>query len=278
MIAIDRLRGRDADGVPRPRPASAPLFRYLPGDSPLHHLWAGTKLLVVIGLGITLSLRPTWPTEGIIAAGLLAVMLIGRIPHTVIPRIPRWIWLGLAVSAALALLSGGSPNLHIGHLEIGLGSLETEARFLVFTVLLLLAAALVAWTTPLADVAPAIATLLAPLRLVRFPVDELAVTLALSVRCLPLLIDELRTLWAARRIRTPPEWTARYQLNHWPAIAIDLLVSALVTATRRAREMGEAMDARGGAVRAPTGPHHAGLRDVVAIVLVAGVLTAVMLV
>jgi energy-coupling factor transport system permease protein len=81
-------------------------------------------------------------------------------------------------------------------------------------------------------------------------VDEIVLSVALSVRCLPLLVDELRVLYAARRVRQPeiPQG-ARSLFNE----AVDLLVSALVAATRRAQEMGAAIEARGG-LRAASRP------------------------
>jgi len=126
----------------------------------------------------------------------------------------------------------------------------TWANGAVLTVLLLLGSALVGWTTPLAELAPAMARLLAPLRRVRVPVDEIVLSVALSVRCLPLLVDELRVLYAARRVRRPeiPQGT-KSLFNE----AVDLLVSALVAATRRAQEMGAAIEARGG-LRAASRP------------------------
>ena len=67
--------------------------------------------------------------------------------------------------------------------------------------MLVVSAALVGWTTQLGAVAPALARLARPLRVLRLPVDEWIVAIALALRCLPLLIDEMRTLAAARRLR-----------------------------------------------------------------------------
>lgn len=100
--------------------------------------------------------------------------------------------------------------------------------------------------------APALRRLLAPLRLARFPVDELATAVALTVRCLSLLVDELRTLQAARHVRrAAPARGVRPRLVELQ----DLLVAALVVAMRRARELGQAIDARGGGALHDEGVH-----------------------
>ena len=44
------------------------VLRYVPVDSPVHRLWAGTKLLSVVALSVVTWLRPTWPTIGLVGA------------------------------------------------------------------------------------------------------------------------------------------------------------------------------------------------------------------
>jgi len=34
------------------------LLRYVPTDSPIHRLWAGTKLVALFAFGVALSLEP----------------------------------------------------------------------------------------------------------------------------------------------------------------------------------------------------------------------------
>src|SRR5262249_22236567 len=128
----------------------------------------------------------------------------------------------------------------------GLGGIDAYTRFVLVGVALLVGAALVGWTTPLGEIAPAVSRLLAPLRLVRVPVDEWAVAVALSVRSLPLLVDEMRTLVAARRLRPPPPRPGHTTVGRWLEELVDLLVAALAVAMRRAGELAEAITARGG--------------------------------
>jgi len=111
----------------------------------------------------------------------------------------------------------------------------------------------------MADLAPALRRLLAPLRLARFPVDELATAVALTVRCLSLLVDELRTLQAACHVRRAAARGVRPRLVELH----DLLVVALVVAMRRARELGQAIDARGGGAALHDEGVHFGLPDAV---------------
>ena len=47
------------------------VLRQVPRFSPIHRLWAGTKLIVVLLLSITLVVAPTWPALGIVFALLV---------------------------------------------------------------------------------------------------------------------------------------------------------------------------------------------------------------
>ena len=126
---------------------------------------------------------------------------------------------------------------------------------------------MVSWTTNVAEIAPAVATLGRPLRPLRIPVDDWAVTLALALRAFPMLIDEFRVLYAARRLRPKEVPTApggRAGAGG-PRRSIDLLAAAITVALRRADEMGDAITARGGAGQisaAPSRPKRPGLGGV----------------
>jgi energy-coupling factor transport system permease protein len=253
------------------RPARITLLREIKVDSPIHRLWAGTKLMAVAALSVTLSYFPSWGSIGLIVGLLLVTARLARVPRGAWPRPPRWFWIAMAVSGGLASLAGHAPYVTIGNVVLGLGGLDAYCRFVAVGISLLLGAALVGWTTPLGEIAPAVRRLLAPLRLVRAPVDEAAVAVALCVRSLPLLVDEMRTLVAARRLRPPPPRPGRSTLQRWLEELVDLLVAALAVSMRRAGELAEAITARGGTglIAARSGrPHRA---DVVALFVVAAV-------
>src|SRR5207248_11293833 len=91
--------------------------------------------------------------------------------------------------------------------------------------------------------------------------DEIVLAIGLSVRSLPLLNDDIRTLRAAWRVRAPVrKMTPRERVQE----VRDLLVAAMVSSMRRAREMGDAIDARGGPHLAHRSRVHFGTPDAVA--------------
>jgi energy-coupling factor transport system permease protein len=260
------------------RPPQVTLLREIKVDSPIHRLWAGSKLVAVAGLSVVLSYFPSWGALGLSMALVLATALVAHIPNGAWPRPPRWFWIVLIITGGLAALSGGSPHVTIGSTVIGLGGLDAYCRFVAIGVVLLLCAALVGWTTPLGEIAPAVAVLMTPLRLVRVPVDEAAVAVALCVRSLPLLVGEVRTLIAARRLRPPPPRPDRLAIEVWLNELIDILVAALAVSVRRAGELAEAITARGGTGLIAARRQRPGWADGLALLVVAGVCTGAALV
>jgi len=261
----------------RRRPPELTLLRPIPGTTPMHRLWAGTKLVLLAVLAFLVGFYPTWLSIGAAAALVAVGLMVGRIPRGAVPRLPKWLWIGFTLGALDTVRSSAMPVAHLAGITLSLGGLADWARLTSIAVVVFAGAALVSWTTPLAEVAPALARLGAPLRWLRLPVDEWAATIALSIRCLPLLIDEVRTLSAARRLRPTSRLDSEGRVNWLARELQDLLFTSLTVSLRRATELGEAMEARGGFGAVSDSSARPGWRDAVAMMLVAAVVVAVFL-
>jgi energy-coupling factor transport system ATP-binding protein len=248
------------------------LLRPVPGRSPIHELWAGTKLIVALGISILLTLYPGWATIGLVAAMVLAGARVARIPRGVLPSPPRWLWILLVIVGVTAALAGGSPQVHVGAVTLGLGGLLEFLRLTALSIVLLGMGALVSWTTNVAEIAPAVATLGRRLRPLRIPVDDWSVALALALRTFPMLIDEFRVLFAARRLRpkTKPS-DRRVHVRQLATDVIDLIVAVITVTLRRADEMGDAITARGGTGQISAAPSQPKRADWVALSIASAV-------
>lgn len=233
---------------------STVLLREVPVDSVVHRLWAGTKMIAAFLISLLLMFLPSWPVLGVITAFLVLIWVLARLPLGAIPRLPWWFW-GLVVL-------GGLINAPIG-MKAVLGYIQ----IFVFGLVLVAASFLIAFTTPMGEIAPALAKLGAPLRRLRLPIDEWAVVVALTLRGLPLLLDEIRVLRAARKLRPKDNLLHRAADNP----LIDILTACMAVSSRRAGELGEAITARGGTgmlTAHPSAPHR---RDAIALTLVVAV-------
>ncbi|MET7772947.1 energy-coupling factor transporter transmembrane protein EcfT [Nocardia sp. NPDC005366] len=230
---------------------STVLLRQVPVSSPVHSLWAGTKMIAAFLISVLLMFWPSWTVLGAMVVFLVAIGVVARLPLGTLPRLPWWFWAALSAGALLNLPVGGAAVLRY-------------AQVILFGLILVAASFLIAWTTPMGDIAPALAKLGAPLRGFRVPVDEWAVVVALTLRGLPLLLEEIRVLRAARKLRPKDSLVDRAADNP----LIDILTAAMAVATRRATELGEAITARGGTGRLTAHPSSPTRRDAVALGLV----------
>ncbi len=248
-------RGRAASGV----------LRTVPGSSPLHRLWAGTKVAALLAVALTLAIDPSWSTLAGAAAVLLAGAIAAQLPLRAAPRPPRWLLLWL-LPAVLATVGTRPPLIHVGGTLLSLGGLEGLVLLLGTTLVSLLGTALLVATTPLGAFPPLLQ------RLARRSGPHTAIsTITLGLRLMPLLLVERRTTWLllgqrrhVERVPTRP----REQVRRGVRTAL----LACSTAVRRAGDMGEAINARGGfgAVSGPDQrPDH---RDLLAAAVVVAIL------
>lgn len=255
-----RSRGAVVTATRQRRPVV--LLRPVPGTSVIHRLWAGTKLIVVFAFSVLLAFYPGWIPIALTATAVVLATRLARIPRGVLPTIPLWLWLLLLLGMVTATLGGGDPVVQLWSVEAHLGGLLKFLRFTALSIVLLWLGLMVSWTTNVADVAPAVAMLGRPFKVLRVPVDDWAIALALALRSFPMMLDEFRLLYAARRLRPRPVLPdARARRRRWLIELVDLLAAGITVALRRADEMGDAIIARGGTGQIAAAPARPCGRD-----------------
>jgi energy-coupling factor transport system permease protein len=251
------------------------LLRPVPGTSAVHELWAGTKLVVVFSISVLLTFFPGWISIGLVAALALTAARIAHIPRGALPSVPHWLWVLMAFGGLTAAFAGGSPLIELAGVPLGFGGLLNFLRITTLSIVLLGLGAMVSWTTNVGEIAPAVATLGRPLRLLRIPIDEWAVALALALRAFPMLIDEFRVLYAARQLRPKQVAATRRARRKRRALElIDLIAAAITVTLRRADEMGDAITARGGTGQIAAAPPRPKLADWLALAITAAICIA----
>ncbi|GKT37546.1 ABC/ECF transporter, transmembrane component like protein, partial [Aduncisulcus paluster] len=217
------------------------LMRPVPGPSPIHALWAGTKLIAALVISVLLTVMPSWIAIGLVALLILFTAALAGISPRCIPSIPRGVWLLVVAGSLFTIVNGGAPELRLGPATLGVGGFLDFLRVTSLGLVLIGLGAVISWTTQVAEIAPAVALLCRPLRILRVPIDD----------------------WAPPQ----PEKPSRR------AEVVDLCTAAMVVSLRRATEMGDAITARGGAGRISAHPIYPGWRDALAAAVLAGVVT-----
>ncbi|WNG90099.1 energy-coupling factor transporter transmembrane protein EcfT [Mycobacterium sp. ITM-2016-00317] len=192
---------------------------YRPGRSWLHRMPAGAKLVGLGVLIVTMTVVVNSPARlGVAAAAVLVGVASARLsPRVLIRQLCQVFWV-------------------VGFIFVLQVLLTDWQRALVVCGVLLLAvclAAIVTLTTRTADMLDAATRAMTPLARFGFPVRQVAIALALTIRSIPLLVEIIRQVEEARRARG---------LRISPRI---VFVPVIVAALRAADDFSEALIARG---------------------------------
>lgn len=192
---------------------------YQPGDSLLHRLPAGWKLLLVCFLIVAVSVTVRAPWHVLPAIGVTAALYaVARVP----PR-AAWGQVRPVVPMLLAILA----------LQWVVADLDTALRVTGSLLVAVAVAGLVALTTRVSDMLDAVTRAAQPLRHIGASPDRIALVLVLTIRAIPLLARQLRQVTEARK--------ARGLGMSIRALVVPTVLSALTTAD----QLGDALAARG---------------------------------
>jgi energy-coupling factor transport system permease protein len=245
-------------------------LRHLERASVLHKMRPDAKTVAMLTITTAIAFNPGWPALGVGWVLAIVLFVASRLPRLILAPPPRVLLVVLSFSLMFSLLSGGDPS--VGGIQVG-GLIEL-AQFLALGFLLVALAALLVWTTSLTDIGLGLTRLLAPLRILRFPVDDLGTTIVLAIRSLPAVRSELTVTMDARRTR-PQLPTKRRGFRAATADAVDIGATVVVGAHRRATEMARSMVARNSTTAPAAKAEPLALRDVVGVIAAAGWATAV---
>ena len=192
---------------------------YQPGNSALHRLPAGWKILLVCVLIVAISVMVREPWQVLPALALAAALYaLGRIR----PR-AAWDQVRPVLPMLIAILA----------LQWIVADLDTALRVCGALLVAIAVAGLVALTTRVSDMLDAVTGAAQPLRHVGVSPDRIALVLVLTIRAIPLLARQLRQVTEARK--------ARGLGMSIRALVVPTVLGALTTAD----QLGDALAARG---------------------------------
>ena len=192
---------------------------YRPGDSLLHRMPAGLKLLLLILSIVAATVFVRTPLEvGLVVVLVGLLFVVASIPWRVaVAQLRPVVWMLLIIAVFQVLITSPSRAVVV-------------CGVLLISVAL---AALVTLTTRVTDMLDTVSRALGPLRRVGVDPDRIGLLLALAIRCIPLLTGIVQEVAQARKARGL-QWSMT-------ALATPVLVRAL----RTADAMGDALVARG---------------------------------
>ncbi len=259
--------------------------QYYPVRSFVHSLDPRLKILFLIGYIVAIFLAQELLALGICAAVLLFAILLARIPlGKVLRAVKGVLFLVLFTAAVNIFFHGGDKVYWDGPALLWEWKIfrVTQAGIMlsVFLVLrlflLVIGSSLLTYTTTPVSLTDGIESLLTPLKWVRFPVHELALIMSIALRFIPILMDETERIMNAQKARGA-SLDSGGPAKRVKAI-VPVLIPLLLSAFRRADELGDAMDARcysGGKNRTKYKKLRFSWRDLLAFALLAALIAGI---
>jgi energy-coupling factor transport system permease protein len=217
--------------------------RYQPKDSFLHKLDPRTKIFAALVLALAVFFLDSLWDYLLFAGFILIAVMAGRIGFWPLVRAVQALTVLIALSALLQLFGApGTPIWQWGPFKISDEGLRTGAMLSARLIFFGLISALLGVTTSALQLADGLEGLLLPLAKLRVPVRGLALMFSVSLRFVPLILDEADMLIKAMRARgiDPFEGSIAERARKIVGILVPLLRNTLL----RAEEMAEAMAAR----------------------------------
>ena len=255
--------------------------QYYPAKSFVHNMDPRAKLVLVIAYIVAIFLASNFYALAAVTLFLVIAVIFSRVPFGRVLRSVKMILFVIIFTAILNLFfySAGEDAHMIWEWKFLSLSWESVINtiFLAMRLFLLVmgTAILTLTTTPVA-LTDGIESLLTPLKWIKFPVHELALIMSIALRFIPILIDETNRIIAAQKARGA-NFEKGGLLSRAKAM-IPVLIPLLVSAFRRAEDLGDAMDARcysGAKGRTKYKKLTFTWRDLIGLLLVAGLITGI---
>lgn len=218
--------------------------QYYPANSFVHKCDPRTKLLFLICYIVAIFLSKTFYALGACALVFLTIALFSKVPLKSLLRSVKAVLFLLVFTALLNLFfySGTTVIFEWAFIRLTKEALYFTIFLSVRLTLLVLSSAILTLTTTPVALTDGIESLLKPLKYIRFPVHELALIMSIALRFIPILSDETARIMNAQKARGADFETGGL-LRRVKAV-LPVLIPLLISAFRRADELGDAMDAR----------------------------------
>lgn len=233
---------------------------FIPGASPVHTVNAQVKIILACAFSIAVFFVESWAGLGllVVAVALLYVLARIRISRALAGLKPIAFILVFTVlvhAFSTSVGAGGHPGSeHLGSLGLArewvlVGSFGItldgllRGLFVALRIGLLVAVcSLLTFTTSMMDLTDGLLCLLAPLRRIKVPVEDVATMVSIALRFIPTTVEEARCVVRAQQARCADFDSGKplSRAKAWIPVFIPLFVRLF----RRADELALAMDAR----------------------------------
>lgn len=220
--------------------------QYYPTGSVVHRMDPRAKILLTVFYIVAVFFVQSYSGFLLTALLLGSVIALSKIPVRAVLKSVKAVIFLIIFTVVLNVLfyKGDAYNWEWNFWVISIkdAGLDFAAKMALRLLFLVIGTALLSFTTTPIELTDGIESLLSPLKYVKFPVHDLAVTMSIALRFIPTLTDETDKIMMAQKARGA-DFESGNLMKRARAL-IPVLIPLFVSAFRRADELSYAMDSR----------------------------------
>lgn len=219
------------------------LGQYFPMNSPVHHLDARFKLFLTIFFIVTVFFADGIFSYLLVILTLGGIIAVSKIRFSMILKSLKPLIIIILFTAILNIFyTKGDPLFEFWIFKISLEGIILALKMGLRIILLVAGSSLLTYTTSPIMLTDAMEALLSPLKLIKLPVNELAMMMSIALRFIPTLMEETQKIMNAQKARGADFETG--SLISRAKALVPILVPLFVSAFRRADDLAMAMESR----------------------------------
>lgn len=251
--------------------------QYYNANSFVHKTDPRIKILLLIAYIVAVFLAGNFLSLAAVLVFLIIAVMFSSMPIGSVLRSIKAIFFLILFTAVLNVLFHVRSETDTVYFWVITKEGLLSAAFLASRLILLVTgSSLLTLTTTPVSLTDGLESLLKPLALIKFPVHELALIMSIALRMIPTLANETDRIICAQKARGA-DFESGNIISRLKAL-VPVLIPLIISALRRADELGDAMDARcywGSKDRTKYKKLKLSFRDPVAVIFVGGLITGV---
>lgn len=251
--------------------------QYYNANSFVHKTDPRIKILLLIAYIVAVFLAGNFLSLAAVLVFLIIAVMFSSVPIGSVLRSIKAIFFLILFTAVLNVLFHVRSETDTVYFWVITKEGLLSAAFLASRLILLVTgSSLLTLTTTPVSLTDGLESLLKPLALIKFPVHELALIMSIALRMIPTLANETDRIICAQKARGA-DFESGNIISRLKAL-VPVLIPLIISALRRADELGDAMDARcywGSKDRTKYKKLKLSFRDSVAVIFVGGLITGV---
>lgn len=220
------------------------LGQYYPAVSIVHKMDARIKIILMTIYIIAIFFIKSYFGYAVTAAFVLLTVLFSKIPLKSVLKSIKGIMFLVIFTAVLNLfwIKEGVLLWSWWRLAIYDAGVEYSAFMALRLILLVMGTTILTLTTTPIELTDGLESLMSPLKIIRFPVHDIAIIMSIALRFIPTLMDETEKIMNAQKARGANFDTGN--IFQRAKALLPVLIPLFVSAFRRADELALALDAR----------------------------------